>query len=168
MTRMGVIKRLAFVTAVLFGAVSYVAFFKVQQGSFTNKLLDLRVLGYTPKEAVTFAGNLGAEARSAYLDVYLILDAGLILFLSALLYACATALRPRRFWQVAIGFTAIYALADFAENYLVAQLVMGASHGARLASWMTAIKFAALSLAFASLIQCWRQGRGSDDIHSRY
>lgn len=157
MTRAGVIKRLTVVTAVLFGALNYVAIVDLGSWAGDSRLLDLRPLGYRGDEVQRFVKLLSFEAREAYKNVYLILDTAFIGFLTALLITIAGWLRPRRFWQVVTGFALLYAAADLAENYLVSQIIAGDASRVELTSLMTRIKFASLLLAAAAMITSWRQ-----------
>ena len=157
MTRAGVIKRLALVTAVLFLALSYVAFDDLGSRPGASLLLDLRPLGYDSPQAERFVALLSYEAKQAYRGVYLILDTVFIGFLTALVLTIAGGLRPRRFWQVVAAFGLLYAAADIAENSLVARIVQGDLWRVELASLMTRVKFASLLLAAAAMITSWRQ-----------
>lgn len=157
MTRWGVITRMAAVTFVLFLAVNWVAYFDIYTASLGGRLLDLRPTGYVPDEVTQFSLGLSFEAREAYSNVYLILDMAFIGFLTALLWQVAALLRPRRFWWLIAGLAVAYAAADLAENYLVYHIVWGEMSYGPQASMATRLKFAALLLAGATIITCWRQ-----------
>ncbi|MEM7471657.1 MAG: hypothetical protein AAF340_09930 [Pseudomonadota bacterium] len=147
------------VTFVLLLAVNWVAFFDLQGGSFARKLLDLRVMGYTVPEAEMFARGLSFEEKTAYREVYLILDFVFIGFLCALLYALSQAITSCRIRRGLLVATVVFAAMDLSENTLVPQIIDGDFELAKWASLATQLKFAALGIAAALVVMSWRKGR---------
>jgi len=145
MTTLGLLKRLAIVTAVFFGALTYVAYVRL---GFAGQLPDLN--------------PLGASESQIRNGTYRPLDFGFLVCLTVLLALVARILRPRRFWWAVLGLALIFCAADLAENYLLAQFINDGAQpdDSQRAGWInlsTRIKFAALLLAAAAAITSWRQ-----------
>lgn len=159
MTTLGLLKRLAIVTAVFFGALAYVAYVRL---GFAGYLPDLNPLGASESQIRGFRDALGFEGRALFNGTYRPLDFGFLVCLTVLLALVARILRPRRFWWAVLGLALIFCAADLAENYFLAQFINdGAQPDDRQrAGWInlsTRIKFAALLLAAAAAITSWRQ-----------
>ncbi len=159
MTEWGIIKRLAVVTAALLLALNYVALVRL---GFAGQVPDLIPLGASVAQIVEFRDALGFEGRTLFNGTYRPLDFGFLLCLTLLLVQIARALRPRRYWWVIVVFALIFGVADFVENYFLAEIVNAVTHQlngdlAKHVNLATRVKFAALLLAAAALITCWRQ-----------
>ncbi|MCY4181227.1 MAG: hypothetical protein OXD48_13320 [Litoreibacter sp.] len=157
MTRWGIIKRLALVTFVLFLATNWVAFFDIQGGSFSQRLLDFRVFGYTAQEAEMFSRSLSFEEKGAYREVYLILDYVFIGFFGALLYALSQTIPTRRTPVILLGVIVAFVVLDICENLMVSQFVGGQFALAGVAGWVTLSKFVAVALVAVILLLTWRK-----------
>lgn len=159
MTRLGVLKRLAIVTAVLLGALNYVALVRL---GFAGQVPDLNPLGASEMQILAFRDALGFEGRALFNGTYRPLDFGFLVCLTGLLALASQMLRPRRFWWAVMLFGIAFGLADLTENTLMAQLINAepSAQDAALAAQInlaTRIKFAALCLAGAAAITSWRQ-----------
>ncbi len=159
MSEWAIAKRVAVVVAVLFAALNYVALVRL---GFAGQVPDLNPLGATPDQIFAFKDALGFEGRQLYNQVYRPLDFGFVLGLLFLLCLVANALRPKRFWWVIVVFAAIFGTADLTENQLLAELINDAPQALQLElasqiNLATRVKFAAVLLAFAAMITCWRQ-----------
>lgn len=157
MTRWGIIKRLALVTFVLFLATNWVAFFDIQGRSFSEKLLDFRVLGYTATDAETFVSTLSVEEKDAYHEVYRLLDFVFIGFLCGLIYALSQAMRSPNARSALLLATLLFAGLDITENMLVPAIIEGDLQNADLAGWMTFAKFLAIFGVAVILLATWRR-----------
>lgn len=160
MTKLGVLKRLAVVTVVFLGAVSYVAYVRL---GFAGQVPDLNPLGASEAQILAFRDALGFEGRALFNGTYRPLDFGFLVCLTALLALVARMLKPRRFWWLVMVFGMTFGIADLAENTLMAQMVNSepSDQQGRLAvqiNMATRLKFAALCLAGAAAITSWRQG----------
>ncbi|MEM6407148.1 MAG: hypothetical protein AAF700_01890 [Pseudomonadota bacterium] len=157
MSRWGIIKRLALVTAVLLLATTWVSYFDIQGRSFANKLMDFRLLGYTAVDAETFVSTLNIEEKDAYHDVYRILDFVFIGFLCALLYALAKAMQRAGARSALLLATLLFVGLDITENLLVPAIIEGDFSRADLAGWVTLLKFLAISGVGVILFVTWRR-----------
>jgi len=160
MTELGVLKRLAVVTVVFLGAVSYVAYVRL---GFAGQVPDLNPLGASEAQILGFRDALGFEGRELFNGTYRPLDFGFLVCMTALLALVARMLRPRRFWWLVMLFGLGFGLADLVENMLMAQMVNAEPNDqqGQLAAQIniaTRVKFAALCLAGAAAITSWRQG----------
>jgi len=99
MTAIGLLKRLAIVTAVFFGALTYVAYIRL---GFAGQVPDFNMLGASESQIRGFRDALGFDRRALFNGTYRPLDFGFFC-LTVLLALVARILRPRRFWWAVLG-----------------------------------------------------------------
>ncbi|MEP5757766.1 MAG: hypothetical protein ABJ327_00315 [Litoreibacter sp.] len=153
---------MAFVTAALFAALSYVAHFQLAPSVGGQIILDLRPFGYDSNAAQAFRDALNFESETLYLRTYLPIDFFFIAALTGLLFLLSkeagSYVSRMCILMLAVGFM----VSDIVENWVVHGLLTKPTLETDLvsmASMLTQGKFACLLSVLVVLVFAWMKSR---------
>ncbi len=121
---------------------------------------DMRIMGYDQAAAQLYLDTITPEGRLFYLEVQQMLDTYFPALLALSLILTLYRLAPRL--PILFAFPVIAAFIDYTENALVGDILLSdrvPGDLVQLASLMTGLKYAFISLTILTILFLWRRGK---------